>query len=60
MPNAGSHGGGKRWRRDSWIPRVETAPSSSATLDAPRVAACLRGLAERDRLVVVLTFYARP
>ena len=29
-----------------------------ARLDAPRVAACLRALAERDRLVVLLTFYA--
>ena len=37
---------------------VETAPSFSAALDAPRVAACLRTLAERDRLVVLLTFYA--
>ena len=36
---------------------VEAAPSSMA-LDAPRVAACLRSLAERDRLVVLLTFYA--
>jgi RNA polymerase sigma-70 factor (ECF subfamily) len=39
-------------------PIVERAPSSVAMLDAPRVAACLRTLAERDRLVVVLTFYA--
>jgi RNA polymerase sigma-70 factor (ECF subfamily) len=37
---------------------VETGPSSDAALDAPRVAACLRALAERDRLVVLLTFYA--
>jgi RNA polymerase sigma-70 factor (ECF subfamily) len=37
---------------------VETAPSSTAAFDAPRVAACLRALAERDRLVVLLTFYA--
>ncbi len=37
---------------------VETAPPSLAALDAPRVAACLRALAERDRLVVLLTFYA--
>ena len=37
---------------------VETAPSSTAALDAPRVAACLRTLPERDRLVVLLTFYA--
>jgi RNA polymerase sigma-70 factor (ECF subfamily) len=33
-------------------------PSPMSALDAPRVAACLRALAERDRLVVVLTFYA--
>lgn len=38
--------------------RVETAPSSAAALDAPRVGACLRALAERDRLVLLLTFYA--
>jgi RNA polymerase sigma-70 factor (ECF subfamily) len=37
---------------------VQTAPASPAALDAPRVAACLRTLAERDRLVVLLTFYA--
>jgi RNA polymerase sigma-70 factor (ECF subfamily) len=37
---------------------VEAAPSSTAALDAPRVAACLRALAERDRLVLLLTFYA--
>jgi RNA polymerase sigma-70 factor (ECF subfamily) len=35
-----------------------TVPSSIAALDAPRVAACLRALAERDRLVMMLTFYA--
>ena len=39
-------------------PTVETTPSPGAALDAPRVAACLRALAERDRLVVLLTFYA--
>ena len=37
---------------------VAVAPPSTAALDAPRVAACLRALAERDRLVVLLTFYA--
>jgi RNA polymerase sigma-70 factor (ECF subfamily) len=37
---------------------VQPAPSSTAPLDAPRVAACLRELAERDRVVVLLTFYA--
>ena len=35
-----------------------TAPSSMTALDTPRVAACLRALAERDRLVVLLTYYA--
>jgi RNA polymerase sigma-70 factor (ECF subfamily) len=40
-------------------PAAHAAPSSStAVLDAPRVAACLRTLAERDRLVMLLTFYA--
>jgi RNA polymerase sigma-70 factor (ECF subfamily) len=37
---------------------LESAPSSVASLDAPRVVSCLRALAERDRLVVLLTFYA--
>src|SRR5262245_54842038 len=50
-------------RRDALAARfidstVAAAPSSTAALDAPRVAACLRALAERDRLVVLLTFYA--
>ena len=40
------------------LPDMESAASSTAPLDAPRVAACLRALAERDRLVIVLTFYA--
>jgi RNA polymerase sigma-70 factor (ECF subfamily) len=35
-----------------------TEPAATAALDAPRVAACLRGLADRDRLVLLLTFYA--
>jgi RNA polymerase sigma-70 factor (ECF subfamily) len=37
---------------------METAPPSVAALDAPRVSKCLNALAERDRLVVLLTFYA--
>jgi RNA polymerase sigma-70 factor (ECF subfamily) len=37
---------------------VSVAPPSLAALDTPRVVACLRALPERDRLVVVLTFYA--
>ena len=39
-------------------PVAAAGPSSIAALDAPRVAACLSALAERDRLVVMLTFYA--
>jgi RNA polymerase sigma-70 factor (ECF subfamily) len=39
-------------------PAVETAPSYIDALDAPRVTACLRALTERDRLVMLLTFYA--
>jgi len=39
-------------------PVVETAPISVTAFDAPRVVPCLRALAERDRLVVLLTFYA--
>jgi RNA polymerase sigma-70 factor (ECF subfamily) len=39
-------------------PAEEAAPSSTAALDGPRVAACLAALAERERLVVLLTFYA--
>jgi len=50
-------------RRESLTARfvettVEAAPPAVAALDAPRVATCLRTLAERDRLVVLLTFYA--
>ena len=37
---------------------AHVAPASAAPLDAPRVVACLQALAERDRLVVVMTFYA--
>src|SRR5215831_16667894 len=37
---------------------IETAPPSLSMLDGPRVTACLRGLAERERLVVLLTYYA--
>lgn len=33
-------------------------PPAAAALDVPRVSACLRALTERDRLVVLLTFYA--
>jgi RNA polymerase sigma-70 factor (ECF subfamily) len=50
-------------RREGLIARfVErsdvTAPPGVSALDTPRVSACLRALAERDRLVLLLTFYA--
>jgi RNA polymerase sigma-70 factor (ECF subfamily) len=50
-------------RREALAARfVDTAPAAAslpgALLDAPRVAACLRALGERDRLVMLLTFYA--
>ncbi|HTM02378.1 MAG TPA: sigma-70 family RNA polymerase sigma factor [Vicinamibacterales bacterium] len=38
--------------------KEEVTSLSDAALDGPRVAACLGALAERDRLVVMLTFYA--
>jgi RNA polymerase sigma-70 factor (ECF subfamily) len=37
--------------------KEDAASPSDAALDAPRVAACLGTLSERDRLVVMLTFY---
>lgn len=39
-------------------PLPSVVPSHVDALDVPRVAACLRSLADRDRLVVLLTFYA--
>lgn len=52
-----------RRRRESLTLRflhgvAEAAPAATATLDGRRVTACLRALDERDRLVVLLTFYA--
>ncbi len=42
-----------------WLDATPGAPApSDSSLDAPRVAACLQALAERDRLVVMLTFHA--
>jgi RNA polymerase sigma-70 factor (ECF subfamily) len=50
-------------RRDAlaarFVDRSDAAgPSFVPALDTPRVSACLRALAERDRLVLLLTFYA--
>lgn len=40
---------------------AQAAPMSFATLDIPRMTSCLSALAERDRLVLLLTYYAeRP
>ncbi len=41
-----------------FMQETPSMPPSVGAFDAPRVAACLRALGERDRLVVVLTFYA--
>ena len=41
-----------------FVDTAAAAPPSLVTVDAPRVAECLRSLAERERLVVLLTFYA--
>lgn len=50
-------------RREALAARFMEGPAASeprfvGALDAARVAACLRALAGRDRLVLVLTFYA--
>ena len=37
---------------------ADVAPTPPAALDVPRLGACLRALADRERLVVMLTFYA--
>jgi RNA polymerase sigma-70 factor (ECF subfamily) len=41
-----------------FVDTATVAPPFVVTVDAPRVAECLRALAERERLVVLLTFYA--
>lgn len=41
-----------------FMPPTSMAAPSTDALDAPRVAECLRALAERERVVVLLTFYA--
>jgi len=51
------------WRREKLrevfiVPEVVEAPVDEATLDVDRLEACLARLAERERVVVLLTFYA--
>lgn len=59
MASADRRTGRRREALAARFTEIAPAPPSSLTsLDAPRVAACLRALAERDRLVVLLTFYA--
>ena len=51
------------WRREklreAFLPAsMVAAPASDATLDIDRLETCLARLADRERMVVVLTFYA--
>jgi len=51
------------WRREKLrevfiVPDVVEAPVADARLDVDRLEACLARLAERERIVVLLTFYA--
>ncbi|MFO1314897.1 MAG: sigma-70 family RNA polymerase sigma factor [Burkholderiales bacterium] len=51
------------WRRERLLATYGDTPeaveaSESLALDADRLAACLRALAERERSVVILTFFA--
>ena len=59
-----AHGEGRATRRRELLSAryvekaVETPPPSFAALDGRRVPDCLRALPQRERLVVLLTFYA--
>jgi RNA polymerase sigma-70 factor, ECF subfamily len=51
------------WRRERlrnafMAPDLVEAPASDATLDVDRLEGCLARLAERERMVILLTFYA--
>ena len=51
------------WRREKlrevyMVPDLVQAPAGDATLDLHRLETCLARLAERERIVVLLTFYA--
>ena len=51
------------WRRERlrnafMAPHIVEAPAEDATLDVDRLERCLARLAERERMVILLTFYA--
>jgi RNA polymerase sigma-70 factor (ECF subfamily) len=53
----------REWRREKlrdafFVRGVAAAPAGDETLDVDRLETCLARLAERDRMVVLLTFYA--
>lgn len=53
----------REWRREKLraafiAPDAVQAPAGDVTLDSDRLEACLGRLAERERMVVLLTFYA--
>ena len=53
----------REWRREKLreaflAPDAVAAPAGGETLDVDRLEACLARLAERERMVVLLTFYA--
>ena len=53
----------REWRRGKlreafMVPALVDAPAGDATLDVDRLETCLARLAERERMVVLLTFYA--
>ena len=44
--------------KHSWSRTLVEAPAGDAALDVDRLERCLARLAERERMVVLLTFYA--
>jgi RNA polymerase sigma-70 factor (ECF subfamily) len=51
------------WRREKlreafMLPDIVAAPAGDAALDVDRLDGCLAGLADRERVVILLTFYA--
>jgi RNA polymerase sigma-70 factor (ECF subfamily) len=53
----------REWRREKLreafiVPEAVAAPAEDSTLDVDRLETCVARLAERERVVVLLTFYA--